>query len=233
MTGRPIVFERDFKVWQLDTKSGEAYAMPITLVGSAAAPEISHLTLTSFNDLAVSPDGRKIALIAHGEVFAASARDGGAAFRVTHTPGPETQVAWAPDSTRMAYVSERDAVTHVFLYDFAHHTETQLTKRRAARPGHPVLSRRQEPGLRAQPQGIARDRPANEAGPPGGVGIHGRRISIAWSPDNQWIAYVDADDRGLRNVYVVAGGGRRRSSGQLPREHQRQLGGVESRTASS
>ena len=32
--GKAIVFERDFKIWQLDTKNGEAYALPITLVGS-------------------------------------------------------------------------------------------------------------------------------------------------------------------------------------------------------
>ena len=36
--GKAVVFERDFKIWQLDTKSGEAYALPITLVGSAATP---------------------------------------------------------------------------------------------------------------------------------------------------------------------------------------------------
>ena len=34
--GKAIVFERDFKIWQLDTRSGEAYALPITLVGSSA-----------------------------------------------------------------------------------------------------------------------------------------------------------------------------------------------------
>ena len=34
--GKAVVFERDFKIWQLDTKNGEAYALPITLVGSAA-----------------------------------------------------------------------------------------------------------------------------------------------------------------------------------------------------
>ena len=43
--GKAMVFERDFKIWQLDTKSGEAYAIPITLVGSAATPEISHLLI--------------------------------------------------------------------------------------------------------------------------------------------------------------------------------------------
>ena len=126
--GKAIVFERDFKIWQLDTRNGEAYAVPITLVGSAAGPAITHQTLTQFTDLDLSPDARKIALVAHGEVFAASARDGGDAIRVTHTPGPESQVTWAPDSSRIAYLSQRDAVTHLFLYDFTKHAETQLTR---------------------------------------------------------------------------------------------------------
>ena len=201
--GKSIVFERDFKIWQLDTHSGEAFALPITLVGSAATPEISHLTLNQFNDLAVSPDGRKVALIAHGEVFAASARDGGTAFRVTHTPGPETQVAWAPDSTRLAYLSQRDAVTHVFLYDFAHHAETQLTK--DALP---------DQGIKFSPDGksiaFVRDRKELRV-----VDVEGKQerlltsgfiANFAWAPDNQWIAYVNAGDRALHNVYVVSAG---------------------------
>src|SRR5581483_4548184 len=92
--GKAIVFERAFKIWQLETKTGEAFPVPITLVGSAASPEIQHLTITNFSDLAISPDNRKIAVTAHGEIFASSARDGGQAFRVTNTPGPESEVVW-------------------------------------------------------------------------------------------------------------------------------------------
>ena len=65
-------------------------------------------------------------MIAHGEVFASGA-EGGEAMRVTHTPGPESTVSWSPDSTKVVYVGERNAVNHVFLYDFAKHTEKQLT----------------------------------------------------------------------------------------------------------
>jgi len=125
--GKAVVFEHDFKLWQLDTKSNEAYALPITLVGSAASPGITHSTLNTFTDLRLSPDAKKIVLVAHGEVFAASARDGGEAVRVTNTPGPESQVVWAPDSSRIVFLSQRDAVTHLFLYDFARRQETQLT----------------------------------------------------------------------------------------------------------
>jgi Tol biopolymer transport system component/C-terminal processing protease CtpA/Prc len=203
--GKAVVFERDFKIWQYDTKSGEAYPVPITLVGSVATPEISHLALNTFNDLAVSNDGRKVALIAHGEVFAASAKDGGTAFRVTHTPGPETQVAWTPDSTRLAYLGERDAVTHVFLYDFAHHTETQLTK--DAQPdrslkfspdGKSLAFVRNAKELRVIDLDSKQERLAASGFIAG---------SLAWAPDNQWLAYVAADDRGLRNIYVVGAAG--------------------------
>jgi Tol biopolymer transport system component/C-terminal processing protease CtpA/Prc len=203
--GKAVVFERDFKIWELDTKSGEAFPVPITLVGSVPTPEISHLSLNTFNDLALSADGRKVALVAHGEVFAASAKDGGQAFRVTSTPGPESQVVWSPDSTRVAYLSERDAVTHVFMYDFTHHTETQLTK--DAQPDR---------SLKFSPDGksLAFVRNSKELRV---VDVEGKQerlvasgfigASYAWAPDNQWLAYVAADERGLRNIYVAGAAG--------------------------
>ena len=58
--GKAVVFERDFKIWQLDTKTGESYPVPITLVGAAASPGVTHLTLNTFTDLALSPDAKKL-----------------------------------------------------------------------------------------------------------------------------------------------------------------------------
>ena len=208
--GKSVVFERDFKIWQLDTKTGEAYPVPITLVGSAASPEITHLSINQFTDLAVSADNRKIALVAHGEVFASSARDGGRAFRVTETPGPESQVAWAPDSMHLAYVSQRDALTHVFLYDFAKHAETQLTS--GPLPDQaPVFSPdgktlafvRDRKELRAIDLASKQERLLATGFIGGGFGGG----SVAWAPDNQWIAYASDAERGLRNVFVVPAAG--------------------------
>ena len=203
--GKAIVFEHDFKIWQLDTKSGEAYALPITLVGSAATPEITHLTLNTFTDLA--------ALAGRPQDRAHRPRRGlrrlGARWRRRPSASPtlpvrRSQVAWAPDSTRIAYLSQRDAVTHVFLYDFANHAETQLTKDAAARPG----ARNSRP--MAKSIAFVRDRKElrvidleakQERLLTGSRRLH--RRSFAWSPDSKWIAYVNAGDRALRNVYVV------------------------------
>ena len=56
-----------------------------------------------------SPDGRKVAFVARGDVFAASARTAATPTRVTATPAIESQPVWAPDSRRLAYVSARGA----------------------------------------------------------------------------------------------------------------------------
>jgi Tol biopolymer transport system component len=205
--GKAVVFEHDFKIWQLDTRSGEAYALPITLVGSAASPGITHTTLNTFTDLRLSPDARKMLLVAHGEVFASSARDGGDAIRVTHTPGPESQVTWAPDSTRTVYLSQRDAVTHLFLYDFAKRAETQLTRDpapdqgpRFSPDGKTVAFVRDRKELRAIDLDTNQER-LLVAGFFGGAGAY------VWSPDSKWIAYAASGDRALHNVYVVPAGG--------------------------
>ncbi|HYL77923.1 MAG TPA: DPP IV N-terminal domain-containing protein [Bryobacteraceae bacterium] len=216
--GKAIVFEHDFKIWQLDTKTSEAFEVPIKLVGSAAGPVTTHTTLSQFTDLALSPDAKKIAVIGHGEVFAASAKDGGDAFRVTNTPGPEAQVAWSPDSTRIAYVGERDAVNHLFLYDFAHRTETQLTHDatpdqapRFSPDGKSIAFIRDRRELRVIDTDSKQERLVASGSLGGGFGPGS---GAAWSPDGKWIAYASAADRALRNIYVVptAGGAPRQIS---------------------
>jgi tricorn protease len=208
--GKAIVFERDFKIWQLDTKNGEAYALPITLVGSAASPGITHLALSQFTDLDLSPDAKKIALVAHGEVFAAAAREGGEALRVTHTPGPESAVAWSPDSTRIAYLSQRDALTHIYLYDFVHRAETELT--------HDPVS---DSGPRFSPDGklIAFIRGRKELRvvdveskqerllASGYIGGDFGGGAFTWSPDSRWLVYADTGAEDLRNLFVVLAAG--------------------------
>ncbi len=204
--GKAVVFEHDFKIWKLDTKTGEAFQVPLKLMGMAASPGTTHLTLNTFTDLALSPDSRKIALIAHGEVFASSAKDGGEAARVTHTPGPESAVSWSPDSTKVVYVSQRNAVNHVFLYDFAKHTETQLTNDplpdnspHFSPDGKTIAFVRERRDLRVVDPETKQEKSLVAGSIAGGFAGG----AYAWSPDSKWLAYAAAGGNGLRNVYVV------------------------------
>lgn len=209
--GQAIAFERDFGVWTYDIATREAHKVPITLRGSPAGPAVDHLTLTSgIQQLALAPDAKKLAFTAHGEIFAASAKDGGEATRVTHTPGAEENLTWAPDSRRLAYTSDRDGAWHLYTYDFASRSETQLTRTAA----NDVAPRWSPDGRRiaffrgglslnvvdvatgAERQLVAR---ASTSRPP-----FVDERAIAWSPDGSMVAYISGDGtKQFNNVFIV------------------------------
>ncbi len=127
--GRVIAFERGFGIWTLDTASGKAQPVAVTLSGAVAGPEGRHETRhDGFSDLALAPDGRKMAFVVHGDIYAVDAKEGGPAERVTHSAGVEYGVVWAPDSRRIVYGAMRGDSEHLYLYDFTRGKETQLTE---------------------------------------------------------------------------------------------------------
>jgi Tol biopolymer transport system component/C-terminal processing protease CtpA/Prc len=212
--GKTIVFERDFGIWSYDVASNTAVEVPITLRGAPAGPTIDHLTLTTpVQQMALSPDGKKLSYVLRGEIFAASAKDGGEGARVTNNPAAGGQVVWAPDSRRIAYSSDRDGMWHLFLYDFVTRTETQLT-RGAANDITPRFS--PDGSLIAYVHG---PRELRVVGPDGtgdrlmAPGYFDRPPflsprAIAWSPDSKWLAFLNVDAGAFANAYVipVAGG---------------------------
>ncbi len=211
--GKAMVFEHDFEIWKLDTASGNAAQIPLTRRSAPASPSVEQLALNNqFEEFALSPDGRKIALVARGEVFAVSAKDGGTAMRVTRTVAAESQVQWAPDSKQIVYASERDGVPHLFLYDFVSGAESQLTRGEKddssphfSPDGAQLAFIRDAKELRVldlaskQEKVVATgvlDRPPFNA-----------LRSLAWSPDSKWIAYFNTGAKLFTNIHVVAPAG--------------------------
>jgi tricorn protease len=223
--GKSILFERDFGIWRYDVASGETRAVPITLRGAPAGAATEHVTLTSgFQEMSLSPDGKKVALVARGEVFAASSKDGGDAVRVSATPSAEGQLAWAPDSRRLVYASDRDGTEHLFLYDFGTRTETQLT-RGAAGPdiaphwspdGKQLAYVRAGRELRVMDMATKQDRVLATGDLDRPPFVTDR--ALAWSPDGRWIAYSSGSGTRLfTNAFVVpVAGGESRQVSWLP-----------------
>jgi len=125
--GSALVFERDFGIWRLDPKTGQAAPVSITLRGSPAGTQLRHMAVDNFRRLAVSPDGTKVAVIGHGELFAAPAKDGGPGRRITNSLGAEREVMWSPDSKRLLYVTERGLNHLLAEFDVVSGRETILT----------------------------------------------------------------------------------------------------------
>jgi Tol biopolymer transport system component/C-terminal processing protease CtpA/Prc len=212
--GKLIVFERNFKIWKLETGSGSAREIPISRRGAPAGPAVERLTLSNqFQELALSPDGKKVAIVVRGEIFAASAKDGGDAARVTRTHAAESQIVWTPDSRKMAYVSDRDGTNHIFLYDFTTNHETRLTNGSLndctpsfSPDGKAMAFIRDGRELRALDLESKQERVLATGyleRPP----ITAHR-SLVWSPDGKWIAYLAVGERAFSNINAVpvAGG---------------------------
>jgi Tol biopolymer transport system component/C-terminal processing protease CtpA/Prc len=204
-----IAFERDFGIWMYEPSSRRAHEVPIALRGAALVDPVEHLALTTgFSSLAVSPDAQKMAFVARGEVFAASAADGGDAMRVTRTPAAEDQLAWSGDSRRVVYAANRTGSWQLFMYDFSTNQEAPLTSgtKNANLPqfspdGKSIAFIRDSTELcvvavesrdvRVLARGFF-GRPPRMADRP-----------IAWSPDSRWIAYLSAGSRMFQNAWVV------------------------------
>ncbi|MGH9768099.1 MAG: S41 family peptidase, partial [Blastocatellia bacterium] len=211
--GKLIVFERNFKIWKLDTGGGNPSEVAITRRGAPAGPAVERINAGSqINGLALSPDGKKVAFIAHGEVFAASAKDGGDAARVTSTHAAESQVVWAPDSKKIAYVSDREGAFNIYSYDFTTNAEAPLARGVGnnytpsfSPDGKTLAFIRNGRELRAVDLETKQERLLATAyleRPP----LTADR-SFTWSPDGKWIAFLAVGGRGLTNVSVVSAAG--------------------------
>jgi Tol biopolymer transport system component/C-terminal processing protease CtpA/Prc len=211
--GKLIVFERDFSIWTLDTQSGQAKQVAIRRRGAPASPTVERQRFTDrLQEMALSPDGKKVAFIVHGEVFAASAADGGDATRLSVTTAAESDLAWAPDSRRLVYVSARDGAKHLYSYTFATGKETRLTNAstndaapRFSPDGKLLAFQRDAKELRVLDLGSTQERVV-------GTGRLDRpplaaERSAVWSPDGKWLAFAPAGARGFTNVQVVPAAG--------------------------
>lgn len=215
-----VVFERDFGIWSMQLPDGAPRPLEIELRGSVQTPIPEELSLNSgFSDLALSPDGEKVAFTARGEVFAASVQDGGLAARVTRTVAAESDLTWAPDSRRIAYVSRRDGVPSLFLYDFASETERRLTDAsgvditpRFSPDGDEVAYARDGRQIRVHDLETGEDRQVAT----GQLWVYPFGLSepLVWSPDGDWLAWLATDDRMFSNVWLApsSGGEARRMS---------------------
>ena len=217
--GRTIVFERNFGIWTLDVDSGQAAEVPIRRRGASIGPVSEHLTLTTgFTGLSLSPDGRKVAFVARGEIFAASARDGGDAARVTRSLANEAQIMWAPDSRRIVYVSERDDVNHIFMYDFGANAETQLTNNAKGDDAPKFSPDGQTLAFVRDDKSVVVMDLASKAEKVVATGfISPSPRNLVWSADGKWVGYLGLSTRSFRNAYLVpAAGGDSRAVSAIP-----------------
>jgi len=205
--GRTLAFERGFGLWTLDTATGAVRQVPVTLRGAATSPVPERVRQTNgLSDLALSPDGRKIAFVSRGILFAASAKDAGDATRVTTEPGLASQPTWSRDSRSLVYVAHRDGAQHLFRYDFTTSIETRLTTGSGidtspvwSPDGTLLAFLRDRRELRVLTMADGSDRVL-------ATGMFADALASpmpVWAPDGRWIALFAVGAKSFTNVHLV------------------------------
>jgi tricorn protease len=213
--GKEIVFERNFGLWKINADGGKATEIPVTLRGVATSPTTERINLsTQIREFSLSPDGKKVAIISRGEIFAGSSKEAGDAVRITNTFAPESFAAWSGDSKKLVYSSERNGSLELFQYDFGSETETQITKG-TNKDFSPIFSPdgksfafiRNGRSLMIYDVNTKQEKELCKVftdTPP----VLGGRL-FAWSPDSKWIAYLSysPETRSYTNAYAIPSSG--------------------------
>src|SRR5262249_19643056 len=72
----------------------------------------SHIT-----EFAVAPDDKHVAFAIQGELFLMPMTSDARVTRLTETPANDHGIAWAPDGSRMVFLSDRDSQEDLYLLE--------------------------------------------------------------------------------------------------------------------
>lgn len=106
---------------------GEIYTMKsgqkpqkvnITLLDANIDEQIERIRPVGGRDFTMTPDGKQIAIVARGEVFATT-DEYATTKQISNTPEAERSVTFAPDGKTLAYASERTGTWNIYIAKLA------------------------------------------------------------------------------------------------------------------
>lgn len=96
------------------TESGEPKEVKVSIRTQDVDNNQEMLSVNSkISEMVVSPNGKEIAFVAHGDVFVSSA-DGSFTKQITHTAARESFVSFSPEGDYLLYGGERDGRWSIF-----------------------------------------------------------------------------------------------------------------------
>jgi tricorn protease len=108
-----VAYGYDGEIWTV-VPGSDPRKVPVRIAqGTLAAGAVPLNVNDQVTEVAVSPDGSELALIARGDVYAVDAATG-STRRITATPQAERSVSFSPDGTALLYASDRQVDWDLF-----------------------------------------------------------------------------------------------------------------------
>ena len=99
-----------------DIATGKAREVPIQIKEDNISTRPVRMNVAKFVETAhPSPDGKRVAVIARGNLFSVPAKDGATRDLTTETGVHEREAVWSPDGKTIAYLSDASGENEIYV----------------------------------------------------------------------------------------------------------------------
>lgn len=109
-----IVYEFEYGIWKFDVKTGKTDQVPVEIKSDYRENPVRFENFSKCDSFSVSPDGEKVVLSTHGEIFVVPA-DKGAKVQITDSPARDQNPEFSPDGKLIAFVSDRSGSEEAYV----------------------------------------------------------------------------------------------------------------------
>ncbi len=214
-----LIYECGFDLYVASTRPGGPAPRKLLIEAYAddkVSPERPETFTNKATEFALSANERHIAFTLHGNLFFMPLGPGGGKpIRLTETSAFDHNIAWAPDSSRILFVSDREGQEDIYAVESDDPEHAKVIDSHRFRVKRLTNDRAPESGLAFSPDGkrVAFLRAGRlwmmnpDGTDPKEVVKEQAVFDYEWSPDSKWVVYARRDGSWGNELYVVPAGG--------------------------
>jgi len=215
--GSKIACELDGKIHTVDPATGEHKTVPIKAPSDLKHNQVELKSLSrKASEIALSSDGKQIAFVVRGEIFAMKASKAKKWVRLTETAAREDGLSWGPKGKKLAFCSDRNGSRDIFVMRSADPKEKRLSHSRRRKTTPLVTTDAPEYAPLWSPDGkqIAYLKGRGDLYVMDSDGKNSKLLaegpfvsSVAWGPKGAWLVFCKMCSGWQSDIFIVSSDG--------------------------